>query len=431
MVRWARVTKQPAGREFCQPREFRSTLLLDWLIDTQENAVPSETTNNDQSLIDFTCALVRLESILGNERAVAECVCQEMGRLLFDHVEIDKVGNAVGIVRGLHGGPRILLDAHMDTVDVVPVNAWVHQPFAAEIDNGCIWGRGSSDMKGALAAMIHAGGGLDRANLAGTVIVSASVGEESIEGAALRTVMDRHTPDFVVIGEASNLNLVRAGRGRAEFTIETVGEPAHASDPGAGINAVHRMAAVIGEMEKIPMPEHQFIGRGTMCLTDIISIPYPAHSVVPSGCRTTYERRLLPGEEHDAIKAELVEACARAKAPDTMVELAMTDYRTYTGTHWVEPKWFPSWKLDEDHLLVQEGLRGLRSAGLEPGLASYQFCTNGAYSAGTAGVPTIGFGPSTEQHAHVVDEFIEIDQLSLARRGYGSIVTTLLRGTAP
>ncbi|MCS5688863.1 MAG: M20/M25/M40 family metallo-hydrolase, partial [Acidimicrobiales bacterium] len=197
--------------------------------------MPSETTNNDQSLIDFTCALVRLESILGNERAVAECVCQEMGRLRFDHVEIDEIGNAVGIVRGLHDGPRVLLDAHMDTVDVVPVNAWAHQPLAAEVDNGCIWGRGSSDMKGALAAMIHAGGGLDRANLAGTVIVSASVGEESIDGAALRTVMDRHTPDFVVIGEASNLNLVRAGRGRAEFTIETIGKPAHASDPGAGI----------------------------------------------------------------------------------------------------------------------------------------------------------------------------------------------------
>ena len=178
--------------------------------------MPAEVASNDQALIDFTCALVRLESVLGNERNVAEQVSREMRRLLFDHVEIDGTGNAVGIVRGLHDGPTILFDAHMDTVDVVPADAWTHEPFAGEVADGRIWGRGSSDMKGALAAMVYAAAGLERASLAGSVIVSASVGEESIEGAALRTVMERHAPDFVVIGEASGLNLVRAGRGRAE-----------------------------------------------------------------------------------------------------------------------------------------------------------------------------------------------------------------------
>ncbi len=391
--------------------------------------MPADVANNDQALIDFTCALVRLESVLGDERNVAEHVSREMRRLLFDHVEIDDTGNAVGIVRGLHDGPTILFDAHMDTVDVIPADAWTHEPFASEVADGRIWGRGSSDMKGALAAMVFAAAGLERANLAGSVILSASVGEESVEGAALRAVMERHEPDFVVIGEASDLNLVRAGRGRAEFTIETVGKPAHASDPGAGINAVHLMAAVIGEIEKIAMPEHEFVGRGAMCLTDIISVPYPAHSVVPSGCCATYERRLLPGEELDAIEAPLLEACVRAEAPGTVIRLATTDYGTYTGVRWVEPKWFPPWELGEDHHLVQEGLRGLRGAGLDPGLSSYQFCTNGAYSAGVAGVPTIGFGPSTEQHAHVVDEFIEIDQLVRARRGYAGITTALLGPT--
>lgn len=391
--------------------------------------MPADATNADQPLIDFACALVRLDSVLGNERNVAEHVSREMRLLLFDHVEIDGTGNAVGIVRGLQDGPTLLFDAHMDTVDVVPADAWTHAPFAGEVADGRLWGRGSSDMKGALAAMVYAAAGLERASLAGSVIVSASVGEESIEGAALRTVMERHATDFVVIGEASGLNLVRAGRGRAEFTIETVGKPAHASDPRAGVNAVHRMAAVIGEIERIPMPEHEFVGRGLMCLTDIISVPFPAHSVVPSGCRATYERRLLPGEERDAIEAELLEACARAEAPDTIVRLAETDYQTYAGVRWVEPKWFSPWELDEDHRLVQQGLRGLREAGLDPGMSSYQFCTNGAYSAGVAGVPTIGFGPSTEQHAHVIDEFIEIDQLVAARRGYAGIARALLDGT--
>ena len=104
---------------------------------------------------------------------------------------------------------------------------------------------------------------------------------------------------------------------------------------------MHVMAAVISEIEAIPIPEDPFVGRGVMCLTDIISIPYPAHSVVPSGCRATYERRLVPGETLQDVEAQLVDACRRADAADTGIGLATTDYRTYTGVTWNEPKWFP------------------------------------------------------------------------------------------
>jgi putative selenium metabolism hydrolase len=390
--------------------------------------VPSEA-HSDQAVIDFTCALVRLRSVLGDESLVAEHVSREMRRLRFDHVEIDNTGNAVGVIRGLNDGPTVLLDAHMDTVDVVPEDAWTRDPFGGELDDARIWGRGASDMKGALAAMTYAAASLERSALSGKIVVSASVGEESIEGAALRDVMERHPPDFVVIGEASGLDLVRAGRGRAEFVVETYGKPAHASSPEQGVNAVHRMAAVIAEIEKIAMPEDPFVGRGVMCLTDIVSLPYPAHSVVPSGCRATYERRLLPGEEREHVEAQLLDACARAGAADTAVQLVQTDYRTYTGRRWNEPKWFPPWQLAEDHPLVQTALRGLHAAGLQPALSSYRFCTNGAYSAGVAGVPTIGFGPSTEQHAHVVDEFLAVDQLLAARDGYAGIIAALLAAT--
>ncbi len=380
----------------------------------------------DQALIDFTRSLVRLKSVLGDESRVADCVSREMRRLLFDHVEIDATGNAVGVVRGQHDGPTLLFDAHMDTVDVLPADAWTVDPFGGNLVDDRIYGRGTSDMKGALAAMVHAAAGLQRAELHGRVVVSASVGEELIEGAALRAVMENHPPDYVVIGEASGLDVVRAGRGRAEFVVETQGRPSHASLPHEGVNAVHVMAAVMTEIEGIPMPEDTFVGRGVMCLTDIISVPYPAHSVVPSGCRATYERRLVPGETLDDVEAQLGEACGRANAADTSIELAVTDYRTYTGVTWNQPKWFPAWQLDEDHDLVQGALRGLRSAGFDPAQTSYQFCTNAAHSAGVAGVPTIGFGPSSELLAHVIDEYIETEQLTRARAGYAAISASLL-----
>ena len=381
----------------------------------------------ERALIDFTRDLVRTPSVLGNEGPVAQRVCAEMELLEFDEVLTDSAGNAVGIVQGARSGPTMVFDAHMDTVDVLPRDRWSRDPFGGEMDDGRIWGRGTSDMKGALAAMVYGAATLERSGLAGRVVVSASVGEELIEGAALRVVMQRHGADFVVIGEASELDLVRAGRGRAELVVKAKGRPSHASTPAQGVNAVHKMRAVIEQIEALPMPEHPFVGRGVMCLTDIISIPHPAHSVVPSGCRVTYERRLVPGETEEGLFAEIGEACERAGAPETELRLARTDYTTYTGIVWDEPKWFPPWELAEDHALVQSALRALRSTGLEPSMASYQFCTNAAYCAGRAGIPTIGFGPSHEALAHVVDEYIEVEQLLRACIGYRAIAAEVLR----
>lgn len=379
-----------------------------------------------EGLVRFTQELVRVRSVLGGEEQVAPLVGDRMRAVGFDRVETDAAGNVIGTLSGDRSGPTLLYDAHMDTVDVLPREAWAHDPFGGELSDGRLYGRGSSDMKGALAAMVYGAGALDRAALAGQVVVSASVGEELIEGAALRTVMDRCHPDYVVIGEASDLDLVRAGRGRAEFVVTTHGTPAHASSPDRGVNAVHRMRDVIEQIEALSMPTHPFVGHGVMCLTDVISVPYPAHSVVPSGCRATYERRLVPGESLETVRSELLDACARAGAADTTVELARTRYRSYTGVAWDQPKWFAAWELAEDHALVMRALDGLRTVGLSPALRAYQFCTNAAYSAGEAGVPTIGFGPSGEGMAHIIDEYVEVESLAAACRGYAAIAASVL-----
>jgi len=186
------------------------------------------------------------------------------------------------------------------------------------------------------------------------------------------------------------------------------------------------MRDVIAQIEALPMPRDEFVGSGVMCLTDIISRPYPAHSVVPSGCRCTYERRLLPGEEQEAVLGEITAACERAGAADTRVQLARTDVTTYTGVRWDQPKWFAPWQLPEEHDLVQKALAGLRGVGQSPALTAYQFCTNAAYSAGDAGIPTIGYGPGREDLAHIVDEYVELEHLTAATAGYRAILESLL-----
>lgn len=381
-------------------------------------------------LIRFVSRLVRTPSVLGSELAMAKAVVDEMRRLEFDEVEIDSAGNAVGAIHGEREGPTVLFDAHMDTIGVDPRDAWSRDPFSGDVADGRLHGRGSSDMKGALAAMVHGAATLDRRALAGRVVVSASVGEELIEGAALEVVMKRRNPDYVVIGEASGLDLVRAGRGRAELVVRTIGRPAHASSPELGDNAVHTMCRVLEEIQKLKMPAHPFVGRGVVCLTALISEPYPGHSVVPSGCRATVERRLVPGDTLEGLVDDLTAACLRAGAPDTEISLATTDYTTYTGIRWDQPKWFPPWELAESHELVRTAITALRSSGLEPKLTSYRFCTNAAYSAGVAGVPTVGFGPSTEDLVHIVDESVDLEHLIAASLGYHAIAGKLLGGGA-
>jgi putative selenium metabolism hydrolase len=380
--------------------------------------------------IALAAELVRIPSVLGNEGAVATRVAAEMRTLGYDRVEIDAAGNAIGVIEGGRAGPTVLFDAHLDTVDVAPAGAWSGDPFSGEVRDGRLFGRGASDMKGALAAMITGLAGLDRAALAGRVVVSGSVNEELIEGAALRAVMERFPPDVVVIGEATGLDLAIAGRGRAELLVSTRGAPAHASTPTAGINAVTRMFEVAREIERLPLPHDDFVGDAVFCLTALISDPYPAHSVIPSACHATWERRLLPGESRDALLAELRGACAHAGASDTGVELATAEVTTWTGVSWREPKWYPAWRLDPGDPLVQRARAALRSAGLDPDLVAYQFCTNAAHSAGVAGVPTVGFGPGHEAQAHVVDEFVAVEDLEGAAAGYRALAGALLAAPA-
>jgi acetylornithine deacetylase/succinyl-diaminopimelate desuccinylase-like protein len=202
--------------------------------------------------------------------------------------------------------------------------------------------------------------------------------------------------------------------------------PAHASSPRAGINAVTKMFDVAREIERLPLPADDLVGPGVFCLTALISDPYPAHSVIPSACYATWERRLLPGEELEPLLTELVGACARAGAPDTEVRLATTDVTTWTGVVWREPKWYPAWRLDPADHLVSAALDALRAAGMEARPTAYQFCTNAAWSAGVAGIPTLGFGPGTEAQAHVVDESVAVDGLERAAIGYRAIAEAFL-----
>ena len=379
---------------------------------------------DNQRMISFVQDIIRTPSLSGDEKAVVEKIVQEMEQLGFDEVQVDKNGSGIGIIHGQKPGKTLLLDGHCDHVDVIPSD-WSHPPFAAEIADGYIFGRATADMKASLAAMIYAAARVDRSRLAGSVAVSATVLEEVMEGGALKSVVDIVKPDYVIIGEATNFNLKHAGRGRAEIIVETYGKSAHSSSPQAGLCAVHEMYRVIQSLDTMALPSHPQIGSGLNVLTDIISEPYPGKSVLPNVCRVSYDRRLLPGETAGSVISE-IKSLPELQGIDFNVSILDREEKTYTGKTLSGQKFFPAWIFDQEHPLVQGALKGLHQAGIKPGLSAYQFCTNGAYSGGTAGIPTIGFGPGGETDAHTVDEHIKIADLELAVDCFNSMIMSIL-----
>ena len=387
---------------------------------------------DDEKLIEFCRALVRIPSPAGKEKDAIRRAQEEMLALGFEEVELDEFGSVVGVLR-CGPGPVAVFDAHIDTVGVEPVNEWTRDPFGGWVEDGRLYGRGSVDMKGSAAAMLHGLASLmeERERLGGTLIASISTLEEIAEGVALGAVLDRFEPDFVVICEPSNMELIRGQRGRVELAFTTYGEPAHSSTPELGVDAVAKMMKLITRIDAMELPTHPFLGSGVQALTDIISTPYPAQSTVPAKCRATFDRRLVVGENESSIARETHDVIEAAKGEDDQMvattEIVTAEYKAYTGHKFSFSKFIPAWETAADSAIVAAAARGLEAAGLLPGPPDYyRFCTNGSWACVHAGLPTIGYGPGNAALAHRVDEYAEIEQLRAAARGYAAIAGELL-----
>jgi putative selenium metabolism hydrolase len=368
------------------------------------------------ALVSFTRRLVATESPSGQEGAVAALVREEMERLGYS-VEVDALGNVVGTL-GDGDGPCVLLDAHMDTVGVTDRAAWSADP-AGELRDGKLYGRGSVDMKGPLAAVVH---GAATAAARGRVVVSASIAEEMIEGYATVEIARRVRPDVAVICEPSHRTVVVGQRGRAELIEEVEGRPSHSSMPDLGVNAVEAMADVLVAARGLELPEHPALGPAILVVTDVISRPFPALSVLPDRCTATFDRRTLPGEAEDDVLGQLREAAEAAVARHgarVAVTIGLDRFDAYTGTPVEAPNFAPAWYTGADAPVARAALRAV---GGEPG--HWLFCTNGSGTA-ALGIPTVGFGPGDETLAHRVDEHIELAELEAGARDYAALVEAL------
>ena len=168
-----------------------------------------------------------------------------------------------------------------------------------------------------------------------------------------------------------------------------------------------------------------------MELTDILSSPYPGASVVPDHCTATYDRRLLPGETKEGVLQPVLDVIAALEREDPRFHakagFATAEEECYTGNQIAGERFFPGWLMEPDAAFIQRVKRRLDELGIQPRLTEYNFCTNGSHYAGEAGIRTIGFGPSRENLAHTVDEYVELAQLENALTGYIGIMEALLK----
>jgi acetylornithine deacetylase/succinyl-diaminopimelate desuccinylase-like protein len=181
-------------------------------------------------LVRICQELIRRPSPSGKEREVATFIADTMRSIGYDEVSIDLYGNVIGRQFFATPGKRLLLESQMDHIDPGTLTDWSYYPYGAFIKDGCIYGRGASDQKGCLAAMILAGAELKNNfynKLKGELVVAGTVFQERFEGVASRTVASAFPPDFVVLGEATELKIKRGQRGRAEIVIETQGRMTH------------------------------------------------------------------------------------------------------------------------------------------------------------------------------------------------------------
>lgn len=384
-----------------------------------------------EDVIALTRDLVRLPSLSGQEEQVAKRLADEMERLGFDAVTIDPVGNVVGRI-GSGRGPVLLFNGHMDTVGVGDPNAWQHDPFGGEVVEGRLYGRGAADMKGPLAAMVY-GARLFRERmgnaLPGTVYVVGVVQEEPREGMAMKALVEEEgvRPDFVLLGEPSNFQVKRGHRGRVEIRVVTRGRACHASNPSAGENALYAAARIIFGIELLAtqLPNDPVLGPGTIAVTHLESFA-ASRNAIPDRAELVIDRRLTLGETE--VKA-LAEIQSIVQKEGVRAEVFVPEYEVESYTHYRirGREYYPAWLLPEDHPFLRKVVRGVeRALGMRPTVGTWAFSTDGVYTMGEAGIPTVGFGPGQEEQAHTADEYILTRDLVRAVEAYAAIAEEVL-----
>ena len=307
-------------------------------------------------------------------------------------VELDEAApgrpSVIATARGTGGGASLMLNAHMDTVGV----DGMERPFEPVVRDGRLHGRGAYDIKGSLAACMLAARRLVADELSGDVIVTA-VADEEYASIGVQAVLAKRGADAAIVTEPTGLRVCVAHKGFVWAEIETEGRAAHGSRPAEGIDAITRMAPVLGRLAELQAaldatPGHELVGPGSVHASLIEG--GQELSSYPARCRLALERRTAPGESADDFAREceaLVDGVEGAEARMGLVR--------------------PPFAVDPDAEVVQAVSRAAEAVtGSAPTVYGETYWMDAAFTQ-AAGIPTVVFGPDGAG-AHSVDEWVDL-----------------------
>jgi acetylornithine deacetylase/succinyl-diaminopimelate desuccinylase family protein len=296
----------------------------------------------------------------------------------------------------------LMFEAHQDTV---PIDRMTIAPFGAAIADGKLYGRGSCDIKGGLAAMLTAFARLVREKPAGcgNVIMACTVDEEHTMLGVRELVRRGPRADFAVVAEPTQLNIVHAHKGIVRWALTSAGRSCHSSTPELGINAIYRMGHLLVALERFAQTLRQgtpdpLLGLGTLSVGRIEG--GTSVNTVPEHCRIEIDRRLIPGEDPRAAQEELMAFLRDANAPATCESMG------------IEMPALSAHGSEEIQRLLGAAIDAERGSHI---VHPVPYGTDAATLA-AAGIPSVVFGPGDIARAHTCDEWVPLAEVEQAAR---------------
>ena len=346
------------------------------------------------------------------ERACAQALASVLDDWGFEVELQEELPDRPNVIarKGPRDAPALMLNGHLD---VVGVEAMTHDPFAADIRDNRIYGRGSADMKGGVAAMCAAAvSGL--ATSSSRQIIITAVADEEYESLGMRALIDSGVrAEAAIITEPTRLSICPAHRGFVWMDVTFRGRAAHGSRYDIGVDAITHAGLVLAELEKLERTRehgkhHSLLGRGSLHASVIRG--GVGMSTYPEECVLSIERRTLPGETADTAMKEIDAACAAVRARDPRLDASITQTTSQ----------LPS-DVSTEAPIVRRLQRALEREGVPVSIEGMSAWTDAALL-NAAGIPTICFGPGDIGLAHAAEEFVPISEIETATRVLSRLV---------
>jgi succinyl-diaminopimelate desuccinylase len=384
---------------------------------------------DERRILELAKELIRVPSVTGEER---EVVHRAKGLLEESGLPVELRGSEerpVALSTVNPDGSRFLVfNGHLDTVPVADRSAWTRDPFDPVVEGGRLYGRGACDMKSSCAVIIHTLEILNRLGLDMAFGAQLVPDEErgGVHGTRLLLMEmeegKKRRPDYVVIGEKSNLKVRIAERGSFGFKIRFRGRATHTAYARTeGVNAIAKASKGVIALEKAIDKYHPWIGSPVLSVNSIQAGTVP--NQVPTECVIGVDRRLIIGEDADTVVAEVTEALNGVGRGDPDWRWELDARKDENGKYVYSP---PSYTAPDTELVKAFYSAVPAALGREPELfVEWAGGTDGRFYR-YAGIQTVGFGPMGE-HAHGPDEFVYVDSLISQAKVYLALVLKLVK----